>query len=114
MEILQRLSEVPEQWRTKLKNNGGGFLNHVFYWETMCEAPQQDTPTGTLAADIEKTCGSFEEFKSAFSAAATSLFGSGYVWLCESKEGELTIVSTQNQVCSYVVEIRDTIQWNPS
>ena len=98
VEILQRLPEVPGQWRTRLRNNGGGYLNHVFYWETMCPAPEGEGPMGVLAEDIAKAFGSVDDFKSAFSSAASGLFGSGYVWLCESSQGELSIVSTQNQV----------------
>lgn len=81
-----------------MRDNGGGFLNHVFYWETMCPSPQGEGPTGKLAEDIVTAFGSFEDFKSAFTIAAATLFGSGYVWLCETEEGQLTIVSTQNQV----------------
>ena len=95
---MQRLSEIPQQWKNKLRNNGGGFLNHVFYWETMCPAPQGEGPTGKLAEDIVGTFGSFEDFRLAFDTAAASLFGSGYVWLCETDKGELAVISTQNQV----------------
>lgn len=105
-EILQRLSEVPEQWRTKLRNNGGGFINHVFYWETMCPTPQGVEPAGKLAEDIVAVFGSFEAFRSAFTTAATNLFGSGYVWLCEDGKGDLLIVPTQNQVGLYRVYVR--------
>ena len=102
MEILQRLDEVPTQWRERLRNNGGGYVNHIFYWETMCPHSQQlregEGPTGLLAQDINATFGGFESFRSEFSAAAARLFGSGYVWLCEDATGHLSIRSTQNQV----------------
>ncbi len=99
--MLQRLADVPEQWRERLRNNGGGFVNHVFYWETMCPSSQRqerERPSGQLAQDIARTFGSLESFQSEFSAAAASLFGSGYVWLCEDKAGQLSILSTHNQV----------------
>ena len=81
-----------------MRNNGGGFLNHIFYWETMCPTPQEEEPTGKLAEDIAAAFGSFAEFRVQFSAAAAGLFGSGYVWLCETRTGHLTLVPTQNQV----------------
>ena len=98
MEVLQRLDEVPDQWRTRLRNNGGGYVNHVFYWEGMCPSPEGAEPTGDLARDIAKAFGNFNHFQSEFSSAAAKLFGSGYVWLCEDMRGEMTIVSTHNQV----------------
>ena len=41
LDILARISEVPEEWKSALRNNGGGFVNHVFYWSTMCPNPGQ-------------------------------------------------------------------------
>ena len=98
VEIVEHLSEVPEQWRVALGNNGGGFVNHVFYWEGLCSKPAGAQPTGELATHIQNTFGSFENFKSEFTSAALKLFGSGYVWLCQSKAGQLSIISTSNQV----------------
>lgn len=100
MDVLQHLSEVPDKWQTRLRNNGGGYLNHIFYWETMCHSPKGEEPSDELAEDIKETFGSFEEFKSEFSLAGSKLFGSGYVWLLENSEGKLTINSTHNQVSS--------------
>ena len=101
VEILQRLEEVPKPWRKHLRNNGGGFVNHIFYWETMCPSSESQgvgPAAGPLANDIVAAFRNFEAFKSEFSSAAASLFGSGYVWLCENATGDLSIVSTQNQV----------------
>ena len=41
LDILARISEVPNEWKTVLRNNGGGFVNHIFYWSTMCPNPEQ-------------------------------------------------------------------------
>lgn len=99
VDILQQLSAVPEQWRTAIRNNGGGYLNHIFYWESMCPPSNHTFPTGKLAEDIARNFGSFAEFKVRFSQAGAVLFGSGYVWLCRNKMGQLLLVSTQNQDC---------------
>ena len=90
---------MPEQWRTSIRNNGGGYLNHIFYWEGMCLASELTLPTGKLAEDIKTEFGSFVEFKAAFSQAAATLFGSGYVWLSLNTTGQLLIMSTHNQDC---------------
>eukprot|EP00308_Calcidiscus_leptoporus_P026593 CAMPEP_0119390658 /NCGR_PEP_ID=MMETSP1334-20130426/114180_1 /TAXON_ID=127549 /ORGANISM="Calcidiscus leptoporus, Strain RCC1130" /LENGTH=128 /DNA_ID=CAMNT_0007413205 /DNA_START=24 /DNA_END=410 /DNA_ORIENTATION=- len=54
-------------------------------------------PTGTLAAKIDAAFGSYDEFKTAFSAAAAGVFGSGWAWLAVAKDGAVKIVTTPNQ-----------------
>ena len=49
-----------------------------------------------LRSAIIHDFGSIAQFKKEFTAAATSLFGSGWVWLVEDKSGKLSIVTTQN------------------
>ena len=58
---------------------------------------EETAPSAELAADIDATFGSFEDFKAAFTAAATTRFGSGWAWLVVNKEGKLEVVSTANQ-----------------
>jgi len=78
-----------------VRNNGGGFYNHNLFWEIL--APNAGgTPTGDLAAAINDTFGSFENFKDAFAKAATTQFGSGWAWLCV-KNGKLEVCATPNQ-----------------
>ena len=78
-----------------VRNNGGGFYNHRLFWEVM--SPKGGgTPTGDLAAAIDKKFGSFDAFKDAFSNAAATQFGSGWAWLCV-KDGEVSVCSTPNQ-----------------
>ena len=79
-----------------VRNNGGGFYNHSLFWSTM--APNAGgTPTGELATAIDDAFGSFDEFKSAFSKAAATRFGSGWAWLCVHKGGKVEVCSTPNQ-----------------
>lgn len=87
---------VPEDLRLKVKNFGGGFVNHNLFWEIL--APQAGgQPVGELAEAINKTFGSFDSFKELFAAAATGIFGSGWAWLVKTNSGELKIVTTPNQ-----------------
>ena len=53
-------------------------------------------PEGELAAAIDDTFGSFDDFTAAFDAAGVARFGSGWVWLIRDA-GTLQIVSTANQ-----------------
>ena len=78
-----------------VRNNGGGHWNHSFFWESL--APNAGgTPSGALGDAITATFGSFDEFKTKFSAAGVGRFGSGWAWLIV-KDGKLEISSTPNQ-----------------
>jgi Fe-Mn family superoxide dismutase len=87
---------VPESIRTAVRNNGGGHINHAMFWTIM--APNAGgAPTGDLSAAINSTFGSFDEFKTKFSAAGLNRFGSGWAWLTRDSAGKLEISSTANQ-----------------
>lgn len=79
-----------------LRNNGGGFYNHCLFWEIM--SPNGGgTPNGALAQAIDDAYGSFEDFKTAFSNAAATRFGSGWAWLCVHPGGKVEVCSSANQ-----------------
>jgi len=79
-----------------VRNNGGGFFNHSLFWNVM--SPNGGgVPSGDLASAINDSFGSFDEFKSAFSKAAGTRFGSGWAWLCVHPGGKLEVCSTPNQ-----------------
>ena len=59
--------------------------------------PEKTAPSAELAAAIDEAFGSFEEFQAAFTAAATTRFGSGWAWLVVNQEGKLEVTSTANQ-----------------
>ena len=92
VDILKNL----DMSNTAVRNNGGGYFNHTLFWEII--GPNcGGTPEGQLAAAIDKDFGSFEEFKSNFSSAAGTRFGSGWAWLCVDLNGGLEVCSTANQ-----------------
>ena len=78
-----------------LRNNAGGFYNHKLFWEIMTPSSSSEM-SPELKDAIEKSFGTFQEFKSQFSSAAASRFGSGWAWLCV-KDGGLEICSSANQ-----------------
>jgi Fe-Mn family superoxide dismutase len=96
IELISDLSKVPEDIRTAVQNQGGGHVNHTFFW-TIMGPKKGGEPTGKLADAIKKTFGDFAKFKEQFSAAAAGRFGSGWAWLVKDKDGGLEIVSTANQ-----------------
>ncbi len=79
-----------------VRNNGGGHYNHTFFWTTL--SPQGGGfPFGEVADAIHQYFGSFDQFKEAFTVAATTRFGSGWAWLYVTDHGALNICSTPNQ-----------------
>ena len=93
-ELIAKPQALPEDIRTAVINNGGGHVNHAFFWPLL----KKGVPaSGAVVEAINEEFGSFEDFKDAFSKAATTRFGSGWAWLVLNKEGKLEIMSTANQ-----------------
>lgn len=90
--VLPKLAELPENIRTAVRNNGGGHYNHSLFWKVLSPNGGGE-PTGSLADGLVQKFGSIDSFKEQFNAAATGLFGSGWVWLTPS----LDIVTSPNQ-----------------
>lgn len=95
-DLLKSLPKIPENIRTAVRNNGGGHYNHTIFWKIMGPDGGGE-PTGDLANAISNTFGSFQDFKSEFSKAAATRFGSGWAWLVLNKSGDLSVMSTPNQ-----------------
>ena len=93
--ILADLDKIPADIRQAVINNGGGALNHSLFWEFL--SPEKQEPTADVLAAIEEAFGSFEDFKTAFTQAATTRFGSGWAWLVVNKDDKLEVISTANQ-----------------
>jgi Fe-Mn family superoxide dismutase len=95
-DLIADLSAVPEDIRGAVRNNGGGHVNHGFFWKAI--APGGATaPSGELAAAIDKAFDSFDAFKEAFAKAGATRFGSGWAWLVKNADGTLSVGSTANQ-----------------
>ncbi len=89
---------IPEADKTMFKNNGGGHLNHSFFWEIMGPEKQVNEE---LVEKIKSKFGSVDTFKEEFTNAAISRFGSGWAWLVDNN-GELELYSTANQDSPYL------------
>lgn len=94
-DILANINSVPEEIRTAVRNNGGGFVNHALFWSVM-SPDGGGSPSGKLGDAIDDAFGSFAAFKDQLTNAATGQFGSGWAWLTLSG-GELKVYSTPNQ-----------------
>jgi len=94
-DVLRDLSQVPEDKRTAVRNNGGGHYNHTLFWESM-SANGGDSPDGALGEAIASTFGSFADFQAKMKEAGVNQFGSGWSWLVHDGSG-LAVVGTPNQ-----------------
>ena len=94
-ELIQNLDKVPEDIRTKVRNNAGGHANHSLFWTVMTPL-SGSKPSSDLETKLLSTFTDMETLKSNFTEAATGVFGSGWAWLT-LKNGELTIETTPNQ-----------------
>lgn len=95
-DLIRNLLSVPEDIRTAVRNNGGGYVNHNLFWEIM-QPGGSNKPTGELAKAIDGQFGSYDAFKEAVAKAATTRFGSGWAWLVSDSGGKLQVTSTPNQ-----------------
>ncbi|MDQ3890925.1 MAG: superoxide dismutase [Actinomycetota bacterium] len=94
-DVLRNLSQIPEDKRSAVRNNGGGHANHTLFWEIMSPEGGGE-PEGALADELERTFGSFDQFKQKLTDAAVNQFGSGWGWLVHDGSG-LAVYSTANQ-----------------
>lgn len=97
MKIEAILSEVSKH-STGVRNNGGGFYNHSLFWSTLAPAGTSEySEKLNIYKAIDRDFGGLDGFKSAFKAAATGQFGSGWAWLCVDKDDKLFVCGTPNQ-----------------
>jgi len=89
--LLRNLAQVPEAARASVRNNAGGHVNHAMYWRAMSPAGG-GAPGGPLAEALRCDFGSVEKFKTAFDAAGAGLFGSGWVWLAQTRRAGARLV----------------------
>lgn len=92
--LVKNWENLPSSLKNIVKNHGGGHLNHALFWKML--SPNQQQPSPVLEERIKKDFGSIEAFTTAFNTAATSVFGSGWAWLC-IKDTKLIVTATANQ-----------------
>ncbi|MFH1443784.1 MAG: superoxide dismutase [Candidatus Peregrinibacteria bacterium] len=93
-EALKNLEAIPADKRTAVRNHGGGFANHNFFWT--CLSPKSAEPSENLAEELKASFGSLDAFRSTFEASALGQFGSGWAWLITSG-GQLEVINLPNQ-----------------
>jgi len=81
-----------------LKFNGGGHVNHSIFWTNLAPVGKGGKVEGALLDALNADFGSLQNFIDRFIEKATSLQGSGWVWLAYCKVSKrLKIVPMDNQ-----------------
>ena len=98
--LLADPAKIPSDVRTAVINNGGGVLNHQYYFSSM-------TPCGgeipsPLKQKIQSAFTSVEKFLKCFHEAGMSVLGSGYAALVLEKTGRLKIITFGGQETDYL------------
>jgi len=108
LELISDLSKIPESIRGAVRNNGGGHVNHTFFWQSLSSAGGGE-PEGELAGTITNAFGSFDQFKQEFANAALTRFGSGWAWLVKKSDGSVAVCSTPNQDNPWMIGVADVV-----
>ncbi len=89
------LEQIVREAEGGIYNNGAQVWNHTFYFFGFSLEGRKE-PSGAMADAINKSFGSFDQFKEKFSNAAATLFGSGWAWLVKNNDGSLGILQESN------------------
>jgi superoxide dismutase, Fe-Mn family len=92
---LEQIFAKMSTYSDAIRNNGGGYYNHMLFWNNMSANGGQ--PSAALAKAIDEAFGSMDQFKELFGNAGKTRFGSGWAWLVVTPEGKLAVGSTPNQ-----------------
>lgn len=79
LELEEIIAKARKEGNVAIFNNAAQAWNHDFFWKSL--SPKGGKPDGKIKELVESEFGSIDDFKTKFAAAATGLFGSGWVWL---------------------------------
>lgn len=89
-----KLKDMITKAQGALYNNAAQAFNHIIFFKQLTPTPTTISPLLTQA--LVARFGSVDAFKSEFSNAAATLFGSGWVWLALDANNVLQIVPEPN------------------
>jgi len=90
------LLDIVKTAKGPIFNNAAQVWNHTFYWNCLQNTSDEKQISAELILAINANFGSLTQFKEDFTKAATSFFGSGWIWLVQDVNNKLLIVSTSN------------------
>lgn len=92
---MSEIFSVMSKQSDAVRNNGGGYYNHLFFWRNL--GTGSSGPSESLSAALTKAFGSVDKFKEAFNNSAKTRFGSGWAWLVYSNDKNLAVTNSPNQ-----------------
>jgi len=95
--ISLKVTEV--DW-IKIKNHGGGYVNHNIFWKSLSPKKEIDK---NLIEEIKKEFGTLKKFKKEFENIAKTHFGSGWTWFVRDENKKLKVYSLANQDSPYTL-----------
>ena len=101
---IQHPKRIPHAIRQDVINQGGGYINHIFYWRCMAPLAHSSSRSAEFDSAVIKAFGSIDSFKEQFLGMAEKQFGSGWTWLVVDEVGELKIIKTANQDSPLTIE----------
>ncbi len=110
-ELIRNIENISEEIRTAVRNNGGGHLNHTFFWNILKKGTTPEDKN--ILNDINSKFGNFEQFKNQFKESVTKVFGSGWTWLVLNNN-QLEIINTsghENPISQGMIPILVIDMW---
>lgn len=98
-DLLINLNDLPDEIKTAVRNHGGGHFNHSLFWTILRAGQDDNIPSGEIAEAINRHFGSFNNFQTELKEKAVGHFGSGWVFLVVTGDGQLQLVTKTNQDC---------------
>jgi superoxide dismutase, Fe-Mn family len=90
-DTVRRASLIPDD--QPILNQAGQCWNHELYWEQL-KPGGANAPGGALLAKIDSDLGGVDKFKTDLTAAAGTVFGSGWAWLVQNPDGKVALATT--------------------
>jgi Fe-Mn family superoxide dismutase len=90
------LEEIVTKSTGTLFNQAAQHWNHSFLWKSMDPEKTPLSTKGKFAEAVSQAFGGADPLKKEFTKQATSLFGSGWVWLVTDAKGKLQIVQSKD------------------
>ncbi len=103
IDVLQNLDSIDEEYRSTIRNNGGGVINHFYYFNQL-DPTNNEMQRYEIIEAINDQFGSFDEFIAEYKRLCLSLFGSGWVWLVLDGK-ELKLKQYHNQDNPYMDQL---------
>ncbi len=99
MYLYEIIRQSAKKDDTAIFNNAAQIYNHDFFFKNL--SAKKSTKIPKIISDA---FGGEEKFKSEFKSAAMSVFGSGWVWLVQTRE-TFSIITTSNAGCPIVMDV---------